>query len=543
MSEVTANLLQVVIPALSKHAVFQDDLVKKHAGESLVQRAIDKARLSGLTSQNILVVTDLDEVCLIAERNGAHPIHHVDSTTDLFDVLKQYSAQSVDKNLNRSDILLLSPYAPLLTVEELIDAYRAFVSKGLDVLRPVRHESHRIFVDRVRALDESVMAAQGKSLTLDSLAFLIFGCRLLQDSAAPLVVTPWTLQNQVVEIETLQDWWVSEKLLRRRRIVFRVIGNNEVGMGHIYRSLALAHELSDHEIMFVCDSKSYGVVNQLAGYDYWLGVVDEGNIVSAILELKPDLVINDVLDTTMEYIEKLKQNDVLVVNFEDLGSGAAVADLTINELYDEPVIEGDRILWGHRYFFVREEFEAAAPHQLSERVDSVLLTFGGTDKNQLTLAIYKAIRELCQSLGVHIHIVTGPGYLGYEKLLGEVEREGGASVTHATGVMSRIMEQTAVAITSNGRTVYELAHMNIPSIVVPQHERERTHSFAREATGFVPMLSYQKGVSETKIQKKLERLLTDYEFRAQLMNNIGSYSFGSNKKEVLREILSLFKDV
>ena len=129
------------------------------------------------------------------------------------------------------------------------------------------------------------------------------------------------------------------------------------------------------------------------------------------------------------------------------------------------------------------------------------------------------------------------------KLLGEVEREGGASVTHATGVMSRIMEQTAVAITSNGRTVYELAHMNIPSIVVPQHERERTHSFAREATGFVPMLSYQKGVSETKIQKKLERLLTDYEFRAQLMNNIGPYSFGSNKKEVLREILSLFKDV
>jgi len=50
-------------------------------------------------------------------------------------------------------------------------------------------------------------------------------------------------------------------------------------------------------------------------------------------------------------------------------------------------------------------------------------------------------------------------------------------------------------------------------------------------------------VSETKIQKKLERLLTDYEFRAQLMNNIGPYSFESNKKEVLREILSLFKDV
>ena len=86
MFEVTANPPQFVIPALTKHAVFQDDLVKKHAGQSLVQRAIDKARLTGLTSQDILVVTDLDEVCLIAERNGAYPIHHVDPSADLFDV-------------------------------------------------------------------------------------------------------------------------------------------------------------------------------------------------------------------------------------------------------------------------------------------------------------------------------------------------------------------------------------------------------------------------------------------------------------------------
>ena len=314
-------------------------------------------------------------------------------------------------------------------------------------------------------------------------------------------------------------------------------------MGHIYRSLTLAHELSDHEVIFVCDSESYGVVKQLAGYDYRLGVVPERDIVSAILDLKPDLVINDVLDTTAEYIQSLKENDVLVVNFEDLGSGAAVADLTINELYDEPVLEGENILWGHRYFFVREEFEAARPHQLTEKVASILLTFGGTDKNELTLAIYKAIRDLCRRLGVKIHIVTGPGYLGYQKLADEVENDDGASVTHATGVMSRIMEQTAIAITSNGRTVYELAHMNIPSIVIPQHERECTHSFASEATGFLPMLPYREQVSETEIKECLEKLLTDYDFRAQLMKNISPYSFGSNKKEVLSKIISLFEDV
>ena len=543
MSSVENNLLRIVIPALSKHAVFQDDLIKKHAGQSLVQRAISKARSSGLTEQNILVVTDLDEACLVAERNGAQPIYQVGESVDLFDVLRQYLTQVADDQFNESDFLFLSPYAPSITSEELVEAYRAFVSERIEVLRPVRQESHRIFVERVRGLDELAMAAPDKSLTLDSLAFLIFKGRLLQDSSSPLKVTPWTLQNQVVEIETLQDWWVSEKLLQRRCIVFRVIGNEEVGMGHIYRSLTLAHELSDHEVIFVCDSESYGVVNQLAGYDYRLGVVPERDIVSAILDLKPDLVINDVLDTTAEYIRSLKESDVLVVDFEDLGSGAAMADLTINELYDEPVLEGENILWGHRYFFVREEFEAARPHQLTEKVASILLTFGGTDKNELTLAIYKAIRDLCRRLGVKIHIVTGPGYLGYQKLADEVANNDGASVTHATGVMSRIMEQTAIAITSNGRTVYELAHMNIPSIVIPQHERECTHSFASEATGFLPMLPYREQVSETEIRECLEKLLTDYDFRAQLMKNISPYSFESNKKEVLSKIISLFEDV
>ena len=42
------------------------------------------------------------------------------------------------------------------------------------------------------------------------------------------------------------------------------------------------------------------------------------------------------------------------------------------------------------------------------------------------------------------------------------------------------MEQSQLAIVSNGRTLYELAHMNIPAIVLSQHKRESTHSFAYE---------------------------------------------------------------
>ena len=88
---------------------------------------------------------------------------------------------------------------------------------------------------------------------------------------------------------------------------------------------------------------------------------------------------------------------------------------------------------------------------------------------------------------IFIQIVTGPGYRGFTHLEKIVSQTSGVSLTHATGVISSMMESADIAITSNGRTVYELAHMNIPGIVIPQHEREETHSFAQEQNGFIKM--------------------------------------------------------
>ena len=192
-----------------------------------------------------------------------------------------------------------------------------------------------------------------------------------------------------------------------------------------------------------------------------------------------------MLDTNREDVEELQRSGAVVVSFEDLGEGARKTDLTINELYDEPQFEGDHILWGHRNFFLRDEFQTARPHRFKNEVDCIMLAFGGTDQHDLSRIIFRAISTICREQSIYIHIVTGPGYEGYERLSAEVAVEEGVSLTHASGVISGIMEQAQLAITSNGRTVYEFAHMNIPSIVIAQHHREITHAFATEANGFV----------------------------------------------------------
>ena len=51
------------------------------------------------------------------------------------------------------------------------------------------------------------------------------------------------------------------------------------------------------------------------------------------LEISPDIIINDILDTSTDYMLKLKNMGIKVFNFEDLGPGAEYADGVFNALY------------------------------------------------------------------------------------------------------------------------------------------------------------------------------------------------------------------
>ena len=61
----------VIIPAVKKNVAFYDDLVKKLAGHSLIERTINKAKeITG--EENIYVLTDSEEIRLICQRKSVH---------------------------------------------------------------------------------------------------------------------------------------------------------------------------------------------------------------------------------------------------------------------------------------------------------------------------------------------------------------------------------------------------------------------------------------------------------------------------------------
>ena len=329
---------------------------------------------------------------------------------------------------------------------------------------------------------------------------------------------------------------------RKILILFNIKANQREGLGHFYRCSSLAKELKEAQIGFVCSYEDRKFIANILDKKFKLHSYIKSDPFPKIKKLKPNVLINDVLSTDKSFIKQLINEGIKVINFEDLGSGAEHTNLTINEIYEDKLVKGNNILWGSEYFFLREEFDNKLITKESIEIDSLLLTFGGSDQHNLSKKIYSSIKEFCQKESIFITIVTGPAYCSQnlKELKELVQSDSGVDLISSTGSMASIMEKTKFAISSNGRTVYELAHMNVPAIVISQHARESMHTFANENNGFINLGIYSKGKTEKEVLNSLVKITNSQNIKRKLHNAISNISFKGNKKRVLKLIRDEF---
>ncbi len=570
----TAPRRCIVIPAIKKNAVIPDQLVKRLAGATLIQRAIDTAR-SVADAADIVVVTDSQEIALVCERNGVRHHYNASLRFTSLDIVRELRGVLEELAVTYPYLVIYRASCPLLTGHDIDDAFDRFRNEGADVLVTVKSIRQRVWEKRDGSLD-AILADEGpedraderaedgpddrpddrpdkgapqpghpsgdrssgnREVYVESKALVMLRASALAPGATPRVM-PYFLNDRAIEINSYQDWWLCEKLLERRHIVFVVAGYPAIGMGHVFRALMLAHEISDHKITFLCTRDSELAVKNIAARDYRTLIQRTDDLANYVLRLAPDLVVNDILDTSADYMLRLKAAGVRTVNFEDEGPGAAHADLVVNALYEEKH-DDPRLLYGHRYFCLRDEFIAGERNPFRPQPKRVLVTFGGTDHSDFTRCTLDVIEPLCRERGIAISIVAGPGYAHREAMQAHVDALDSPLVefTHATNVMSRKMEGADIAICSAGRTVYELAHMRVPAIVMAHHEREARHTFARARNGFA-YLGVMHPFREGALRRAFTRML-DEGFRRTLHQRMQRLDFTRNKAGVVARIGAL----
>ena len=513
----------------------------------LITYAIENAKNSRYIT-DVFVTTDSVEIADVAKQNGAKIIYRDDRlSSDMvtLDPVVYHAMQKAEQiSDHRYDIIItLQPTSPLLTVETLDKGIEFFINENLDTIISVVNKPHLSWGKKDGKMVPSYQERRNRqelpAQYIETGAFVITRREwVLNNTRIGEKVSVYEIpERESIDIDDKNDWILAESLLKRKRIIFRVDGYVALGMGHIYNCITLAYSMIEHDVLLVTHHRAKEGIEKIKESNLPYRVIkDDCDIKRIIEDFKPDIWVNDCLNTEEEYMSWLKNNVRRVVTIEDLGTGINKADAVINALYDDMQFKNNNIYSGYKYVCLRDEFQVEHPRSFSDKVTNILVMFGGTDPSNLNKILYQSILKFSAKYEkIRFEFITGIGY--DNKSNGIItQEEKNIFVYPNVARVSKYMKRADLAITSQGRTIFELAAMGVPSIVLSQNERERTHRFAQMENGFLN-LGMGTEANQEVIENTLDWLINTTSIRKNMYDIMLKYPLRSGLGRVKNIIL------
>ena len=485
-----------VIPARGGSKGIPRKNIRLMNGRPLISYAIANACASQYIT-DVFVSTDSAEIADIARSYGAHIVerdHCLSSDLVTLDPVVFHAKKEAEKQCNCTFdyIVTMQPTSPLLQVETLDAGIDYTIREGFDTVISVVNKPHlswgRDDSGKLCPLyQERKNRQELPPQYMETGAFVVAreACVKEHTRIGEKVSVFEVDERESIDIDSAGDWVLSESLMRRKKILFRVDGHVKLGLGHIYNCITLALSMVEHDVLLVTHEDAEPGIKKIKETNLpYRTFREETELKDIIQDFQPDVWVNDCLNTSKEYIEWLKTNVPRVVTIEDLGEGTKVADAVVNALYDENEPR-QNVYSGYQYVCLRDEFQVEQPKKFSSTVKNIIVMFGGTDPSNLNRLVYDAILSRIERFsGIRFYFITG---IGYDNEINGVVTRPKENVFVYPNVprVTKYLKEADLVIMGQGRSIFEAACMGVPAVVLSQNERETTHSFAQMEHGFL----------------------------------------------------------
>ena len=531
----------VMIPARGGSVGVPRKNVRKLKDKPLIAWSIETA-LSQVAADHVIVMTDDDEIAGVAQSYGTRVLREERTTgkQTLDDVARKVITELMAEGAETSDVFVtVQPTCPFIKGDRIQEAVMR-LKAGAGAVLTVTDDRHLnwtitddgiaqpLYTARVnRQLLPPSLRETGGVIATTIGNFLAHDTRIVQPIEL-VEVEP----DEALDIDTFNDWVVADYLANRLSISIRVDAATHLGMGHVYRALALAQELASHRIAIIVSESEQLSRDFFAQHPFpVIEVASDAEFINVVSS--HDIVILDRLDTSAELVNQLKNVVRSVVTFEDLGTGAEIADLVVSDLYKNPRVPPQKQLNGIRSAILSPAFnEHIQPIEFSQTVETILVIFGGTDPAGLTDKTLQALASI--NFAGEVLVVRGMGAADVPELSTFGLR---GEVLHNVKHMPSVMGRTDLAISSAGRTITELLSLGIPTICMAQNAKELTHTHASAEFG-VLNLGLGKLCTIETIAAHIDHLMTNTELRKTLHERAVYETQGRSNSQVIKEILT-----
>ena len=341
-----------------------------------------------------------------------------------------------------------------------------------------------------------------------------------------------------------------------RRVVIRADASAEIGAGHVMRCVALAQACQDSgaDVVFALAEGVRQFSERLRSENLTVAEIkaapgssdDALKTIGLCREHGCSWLILDGFQFSSGYRESVRNAATHLLLFDDHGEFAPYrCDLVLNAnpyaseaMYPTPE-PGLRFLLGPDYALLRREFldQSLAPPETAKIARNILVTFGGSDPNNVTLLVIQALQDL-GDLALRATVIVGASNPHRAVLRAAVEQFPNSRLLFDVGNMAGLMSSSELAISAGGGTCYELAFLHVPMLLVTMaqnHERTVEAWAGRTAAvnaGWFHLLVRQS------LAFQLRKIICNPALRRELATNAAALVDGQGAKRTASAMLN-----
>ena len=511
--------------------------IKRLGGLPLIAHTLVEAGKSRYP-HTLVVSTDDDQVAQVAKEYGAQvpfrrPLALASDSAELKAIVRHAVTFVEDQEKTRFDVVVtLQATSPFRTGRQIDEAIEVLCEKNLDTvisLKELRSLTWRMSGGKLEpAYEHAGRREDLEPLYQEDGAIRVMRRDVLDSEERLGTKVGHVLMDKMsaLTVHDIHDFWLAERLVHLPRVLFRVDGSAQMGMGHVYRSLAAAKAFSEisrtADICFLMRADRPEGVQHVSREGYSVRVLPENDAsaLPAIRDYSPNIIVNDLPFLEDSYLKSLATLGASTIHFvdtlADIERPDEMAAIIIAALAEEQV-ELEDYHAGPAFAILREAFQKRST-DIAERGRRIVLSFGGSDPQKLTLKALSALAPIAGAIrDLEVTAVLGPAF-SHRAELDELLR----GLPHRPRILSRvehmadILVEADLVLCSGGMTVFEIAALGRPGLVLCQNAKEesRMKRFARE--GSILHLGLGTEVGEDVIREKTAELLSDYAARRKM---------------------------
>jgi UDP-2,4-diacetamido-2,4,6-trideoxy-beta-L-altropyranose hydrolase len=260
-------------------------------------------------------------------------------------------------------------------------------------------------------------------------------------------------------------------------LLFYIKAGPIAGFGHLRRSLAVASQLKkkNRSIVFLVDGdrSSIDLLKKK-------GFKTIKYSFAALKLISPSIAVIDQKDDVSSQIKHLKSVGAKICLIDNPTNARLISDVVIfpiSHFKDTLSWEGfkGKKYIGAKYFPLNKEFLRS--RRMAHKKFTVLVTMGGSDENKLTQKVCSAVKST--DLELNMLVVIGSAF-GHQN----IPKDRRFKVVRSPKNMAQLMARSDIAVTAFGTTLYELAYMGVPAMIIGncKQDAEDARTFTKHGT-------------------------------------------------------------